>query len=727
VFTQPLENWKVMQDVHDMGEKLELFSPQWDSTFIGAQISEWEPIDKLKHLQLIFSDSPYFGRELRYFNQAPWWYRNDFTLPDDSENMTWVIRFTAVDYFCRVWINGVLLGEHEGYFAPFEYDISSHLDRKGPNTLVVKVWSPWDDTVLPGMEIGRVLAVERNLIKGMYEHGDTLIQRDVNPVGIWSDVFLIGYETCRIAGVPRIMTDLDDGMKSARIKALVIVESPAEATGIEIELSLTSVMNGRKVASQCIKSDLRPSKNEIMLEVEIENPLLWNLWDRGRPDLYRADFTIKKGDAILDKISERFGVRKVSLERGKEKTRFSINGEEVFIRGTTYLPDVYLSAVAKEQYIKDLMNIKALGFNAVRVHVNVQKKEFYDLCDEMGLAVIQDSDVNWVCPTTPEFAERAVSIFTDMVLMLYNHPSIITWICLNEPDVWRTFISAAPGDSHKSMTDDYPGPQLVEAVRRLDPSRPYIKGSYCNEDPESGDSHNYVGSLYGEETHYTDILGMEKEKFNTEFGFDAPGCRENLSRHPKIENRLKPVLDRVEELQYYQYRLIKFYMEHYRANRFSPTSGYFHFMFIDLSPQSFYGIYDWWGYPKTALKACFESNMPLAVLLVLNSDRLTVKVVNDTPTLYRDCTCRVFLTGEMGEDIFSESIRMDVKPDSLATVLEKEVALKGDMKFSAKLVLSGQDGKTIAENSYDSFAHSAHPKGHYIRMSHELGMRLFWA
>ena len=84
---------------------------------MGPQISEWEKLSELKHLQLLLAEQPYFGRELRYFNQAPWWYRYEFDLPNGKEQRI-RLRFTNVDYYCKIWINGQPAGEHEGYSAP---------------------------------------------------------------------------------------------------------------------------------------------------------------------------------------------------------------------------------------------------------------------------------------------------------------------------------------------------------------------------------------------------------------------------------------------------------------------------------------------------------------------------------------------------------------------------------------------------------------------------------
>jgi beta-mannosidase len=103
--------WYVLQDVHDAGEELRLFEDGTVLTDVGHQLSEWEPIDRLQHLQILFAGQPYWGRELRYFNHAPWWYVNEFVAEETGDRAT--LEFSNVDYFCRVWLNGQFLGEHE--------------------------------------------------------------------------------------------------------------------------------------------------------------------------------------------------------------------------------------------------------------------------------------------------------------------------------------------------------------------------------------------------------------------------------------------------------------------------------------------------------------------------------------------------------------------------------------------------------------------------------------
>jgi len=74
--------WRITQDVHDLGEKLRWFDPTNSSGRGGApNPADWQEIPRLAHLQLLLAPQPYFGRELRYFNDAPWWYRLDFATP----------------------------------------------------------------------------------------------------------------------------------------------------------------------------------------------------------------------------------------------------------------------------------------------------------------------------------------------------------------------------------------------------------------------------------------------------------------------------------------------------------------------------------------------------------------------------------------------------------------------------------------------------------------------
>lgn len=702
--------WRVIQDVHDSGEALRIFDGTHDHTEVGPQISEWEPIDRLEHLQVIFSDHPYWGRELRYFNQAPWWYLNEFEIEDAGERA--VLRFSNADYFAKVWLNGVYLGAHEGYSNPFSFDVSDIIRVGGMNALYVKVWSPWDTEVYDDLHDMRTSRIVRDLVKGTYEHGDTLIARDVNPVGIYGDVTLQISRGVGFATRPVIDYELSDDFSAAHVTVDVslVGEGPRF-----VEVEIAEIASGRIVAhTSC---DFTGGDDAVRCGLRLERPRLWNTWDRGGANLYRV--TTRVGS---ERHTTRIGFRSIDLLRTQERTMLSLNGHPLYVRGTSYFPDVYMSTMSRERYIRDLTAIRQAGFNLIRVHVHVELPEFYDLADEFGLAVMQDSEFNWTHPDTTEWAQRISAVFVDTVTHLRDHPSIVTWIALNEPGVLDgTDRTGGYAMSHA------PGPQIYAAIAEADPTRPIIMGSFCYADPLSGDSHNYVGSLDGPEVSFIAIDGTT-EKLNTEFGFDAPGSELNLRTQPAIARRLTGVWDRLPEIRDYQYRLTKYYIEHYRAQKGEPNWGYVQFMFIDLSPQSFYGVYDWWGTPKTSLAALDESNGPVAVLLERTAHQIEgVLVINDTLDVLGPVTVAWSVTdGDVaisdGEETAvvgaGEKIRvaaLNLASDELADP-------------SITLVARASDGRVIARNVYDRvFAHPAHILGHPSRMSHELGMRIYSA
>ena len=711
-------NWSVLQDVHDTAEALKLHEGGLVLTDVGHQLSEWEPIDRLEHLQVLFAAKPYWGRELRYFNQAPWWYRNSFTFDAEAGART-VLRFSNVDYFCKVWLNGVFLGEHEGYSVPFEFDVSDALRQGEVNDLVAKVWSPWDSRIHGDAHAKRTFQVVRDLVKGTYEHDDTLVARDVNPVGIYGEVSLTSTVGPSFKGGPRITYALSDDLASAKVTVRGVV---AAMEGGSARLTIR-VANEATLAEKGLHVfDIAASKDGAAFEAVFEVPgiELWNLWDQGNQPLYDITLGLAGGEAQARRIA----FRRVELERDDTQTVFHVNGRRVFIRGTSYFPDVYVSTMTRERYLRDLSTIKAAGFNLIRVHVHVENEIFYSLCDELGIGVMQDSEYNWTHPVAESWAERLTAIYEQTILMLDDHPSLICWICLNEPGVMDP-----GGRTHGYAMEISPGPRLYAAVVALDPSRPAIKGSFCFDDPTSGDSHNYTGSLQGAGVSYVDIDGTS-EKLNTEFGFDAPGSIANLRLMPDLLKRLSPRPDQIEEAQNYQYRLLKYYIEHYRTQKYRPCSGYVHFMFIDLCPQSFYGVYDWWGTPKPALEALFESNQPVAAMIEMTASKTeAVWLINDSDRDLGQVTVTWTLTDAAGSVLAEGEERVACGPDCQVRVAGLAIAPDAARgPIHAAVVARDGRGMVVAKNRYrDMFGHPEHVKGHPTRMNHEYGMRLYSA
>ena len=302
--------------------------------------------------------------------------------------------------------------------------------------------------------------------------------------------------------------------------------------------------------------------------------------------------------------------------------------------------------------------------------------------------------------------------------MLKHHTSIFFWVCLNEPGVML------PGGMHCDLMDVSPGPALYAASQEIDPSRSTIKGSCWEDDLLSGDSHNYIGSLVSEETHYSDIYGTT-EKFNTEYGFDAPPDKETLAKDTRLYKRLEKLIPHIEEIQDYQYKLLKYYTEHYRIQKHAPNNGYVQFLFSDLCLQSFYGLYDYYGNPKKGLQAMLESNMPVGIFLKYKDDLDEIHLVNDYPYGLGECTVSWKIMDKEGNIISSGEEKVDVPSDCNLLIHKFE----GGLTDAEACILSVRDKeKEICSNEYHQLLNMPkHVKGHPSHMDHELGCRLYFA
>jgi len=201
---------------------------------------------------------------------------------------------------------------------------------------------------------------------------------------------------------------------------------------------------------------------------------------------------------------------------------------------------------------------------------------------------------------------------------------------------------------------------------------------------------------------------------------------------PEAAARLKDVLPRVSELHDYQYRLLKYYMEDYRIHKYSLNAGYFQFMWIDFSPQSFYGVYDYWGVPKAeglggGLRAMMESNQPVGIFMEHTDKPIALYVVNDSLADLGSCIAHWRVISSSGEIVTEQSQQVRVGPDSGQKIRDFAFKMRADETYDLDLELSSPDGKVLSHNTYvNPFEPQPRPKGFPDRMDDELGMRLWW-
>ena len=713
------QGWQVLQDHYDLGESYRIYQDQYDPTLISAaypagapfQLDEWRSVPVPAHLQTVLSDNPHLAPEMRLYNAAPWWYRLAFTLDEAQAAQAGRLHFGGVDYYCKVYLNGRHLGDHEGYQTAFSLDAPI---RPGKNVLYVKVWSPLDFQRIGGEMDPRYLMVVRRMFKGTYEHGDSLLHRDRNPVGIWRAVELELYDNICLLNRMRV-EPASNGQLTLRVGV-----KARRAQSITALCQVADWQTGAVVCRETQQIDLVPGDNQVLWRCHVPSPRRWSTWDREGPYLYEASLVL--GEAAA---RETFGFREVALERTKERTCYVLNGEKMYVRGACYYPDPYLSLMHKGRIQRDLALLVKGGCNLVRVHVHQQIPEFYQLCDEMGIAVMQDTDFNWVHPVDPAWTNRALAIFRDQLEQNYNHPSILTWVLMNEP--------VEPGEpemgrhaAHNRFVAEQPGPQLLETAKKLDGQRTFVLASYCEDNLDSGDSHNYAGSIDGPQS-YAIRKEMKPEKFNTEFGFDAPPALASLLRFPQAARRLAKTAGEIQTIQAYQYRFLKSCIEGYRMMKYAPTSGHVQFMLVDCSPMAYYGVIDYWGCAKPGYQAFLESNQPIGLFhRVMGRGAGQIVLVNDLRRSFPGARLTWQVTGASGEVCAEGSATVDVQPDCCVPVAGLEFDPEVGKNYQMTLCLRDAAGNIFSRNRYDDlYGVPEHPPGHPYRFSHTYGIRLF--
>ncbi len=671
----------------------------------------WLTVPECAHLQpALYPDRPYWGPHLRAINEQAWLYRRTLTVPEGVPYHRARLRFDGVDYFAGVWLNGQPIGQHEGHFAPFVFEITDAL-RPGENELLVRVTSPWDAPNPNGSyPIDHVL---RGLVKGLYEHAEGVIPPDVNPLGIWRPVWLLLDAGLSIDRV-RLQTALD-GTVTARLTA-------SNATGAAwrgtIELDAAADNHNGAGAQAVFPVELPPGTSTLEYRLSVPEPRLWWPWDHGAANLYRLTASLRdESSAVFDQHEETFGIRTVRLERSPERFTYYLNDRPVAVRGSSYMPGLYLSQFDGAALARDVALARDANLNLIRVHVHVSPPELYELCDRAGMLVFQDFELNWVQDTSAAFEARALRLQRDMIDLLGNRPSVISWACHNEP----TMVYA-----RRDNLERRPDPALYADALQYDPTRPVFicSGQMASDWQRSGDDHSYYGAIWSK--RYTDVR-WRKPRLNTEFGFEAPAALETLRQHADAWERLKHLEDVIDDLWQYQAELTQYHIEHFRRLRAETCAGYVHFWLNDLAPQVGCGVLDVDRRPKGGYAALQRASQPILPSLEHDGKQpIALWVLNDTLQVYPGARLVWRVYGADGQLILDEQTQFDVTANAAQQVLACRWPVSPAACARVELALYTADGSLLAENMYQHpFQPSPRPKGYPWKFDTYLGCKTF--
>lgn len=460
------------------------------------------------------------------------YYKTTFTaaLPEDRSLF---LHFECSDYITEVYINGTLAGTHEGFFSPFEFDISN-LVRSGENTLLA--------TVKNDFKYGGDSPRSADYV---HCEGDKLYAT----TGLGYDDPAEGWHHCpagmglcgRVYLEERPRTFISDIFvrpipKTSEIEIWTTVyrcDYPGED-----DISLSYSVCGENFADKVIESKIyRPQTfhhadfGDVMTEADVgrqtgeDHPVVFpkfyhgdntvkfriklpdfRLWTPETPYLYSAQVSLYIKGRRIDSAEKSFGMRTFDIDKGgSPKGMFYLNGESIRLRGANTMgfeqQDVFRGDY--EQLLYDMLMAKACNMNFLRITQRPVYEEIYSLCDRIGLMLQTDLPLFSVVRRT-KFAE-VIRQCEEMERLIRSHPSCILVSYMNEPmangndNPFRHVIRSEQDMIFRACDD---------AVHMLNPDRAikHIDGDYDPPDESFPDNHCYctwynghgidMGSLY---------------------------------------------------------------------------------------------------------------------------------------------------------------------------------------------------------------------------------------
>lgn len=333
------------------------------------------------------------------------YYRRQLTIPQTAEGENWFLQIGAADYRTEVFLNGRLLGSHEGGYTPFAVNLTAYPEivRYGAeNELILRVT---DQTFGKSDESDSINIKETPA--GFLQ--DT---RGLNFGGVWGDVSLERRPAVYIEDV-----FFRPDVAKRQVTAVVTIRN---TTGTPRAANLfLSIHTGEEATLTGVTVDAYGSA-QAEVPVELKSMRLWSAED---PSLYTGRVILTAEDQIPDTFEDTFGMRSVDVEDGKIR----LNGRNIFMTGALHWGmywDIYTPACPVERVEEEIRQLKEAGFNTVKFCCVLPPDEVLDVYDRMGMYVYIEYPI-WEPKETEAFFERCYLQMMEMVRKDRNHPCVI--------------------------------------------------------------------------------------------------------------------------------------------------------------------------------------------------------------------------------------------------------------------------------------------------------------
>lgn len=406
-----------------------------NSAYSGSAVDEsaWSDVQLPHDWSTTLAWDPTVSGSAAHLPGGIGWYRKTFDVPSSYKGKRISILFDGIYHQSDVYVNGRHLGFRPYGFCSIEYDLTPYIVFGGKNVIAVRVDRKEKQDVCRWYTGS-----------GIYRHAWLMVR---NPVHIPTyGTYVTTPRVTEAQADVDIVTTLAN--KSGKQQSVTVAQRVIDA-------------GGKTVAkSKILKRSLAAGYSvDVKQTLAIGSPILWS---QDNPYLYVMETTVKAGGKTVDTYRTTFGVRtfKFDPERG-----FILNGKQVKLKGLCLHQDMGVlgTAVPDRGYEYRLEILKEYGCNAIRCAHNQPSPELLDLCDRMGLLVIDEAFDKWKSGYYAKyFDDWWQRDLADMILRDRNHPSIILWSIGNE--VQEAWDEGNEGIERAKMLNDF--------VHKLEPTRP---------------------------------------------------------------------------------------------------------------------------------------------------------------------------------------------------------------------------------------------------------------
>jgi exo-1,4-beta-D-glucosaminidase len=664
--------------------------------FVGTNIRDWPgmsyAVGACFAQQEMSSDSPF---------TVGWWFRNEFDLPAEMQGRALLLHFEGINNHADIWLNGQRIADStqvSGVMRRYAFDVTK-VAQPGRNALALLV------------QPQKLQDLGHNWVDWAPMPPDKML-------GLWRDVFIRASGVLRIRD-PFVRSSLSAGLDSADLTVSMDLENTSDktATGtVAVSLEGTVTTVPVSVAAGATQRVSLSGPNQPGLH--LTRPRVWWPIGYGSPELYSLQVRVNVGDEVSDARTVRFGVREVTSDLTSDGyRRYLVNRRPVLLRGAGWARNMFFMETPKREE-QEMRLVVDMGLNAVRFEGKLGSDHLLDLADQNGIFVIPGF---CCCDWWEHWSEWndttksiAVASFRDQLLLLRNHPSVLTfWYGSDKyatAEVEKQYLSIANQTT-------WPNPLVASAggyATTVGPTGVKMDGPYDYEPPSY-----WYGDRDGAAFGFATEVGTGKaipsvESIRRMLGDnhlwpeDAAWILHSqgsvyVSFAP-FDGALKArygaavdISDYVRKAQLIAYDSERAMFEAYGRNKYKST-GVIKWMLNNAWPSLAWHLYDYYLEAGSGYYGTKKSLEPLHVQY--SYDDRSIVVVNSTLEKVTGLTVRAVVLDIASTEKWSKTAAVDVSADGVSRPFSVPDIANLSKTYFLSLTLEDAGGKVVSRNFY---------------------------